>query len=267
MADTQELRQRWIRGFHPSPDSEVTVVCFPHAGGSASYFLPLSARLAPRVEVLALQYPGRQDRRSEPALTSVEALVREISGVLRDEPERPLVFFGHSMGGTLAFETARRMERELDGRLLGLIVSGRRAPGAVRHESVHLRDDAGIIAEVRKLQGTASALLDDEDVVRMIVPTLRADYAVVENYVHRPGPALNLPLHVYTGDADPQVRGDEARGWAEHTRAGFRLRTFPGGHFYLAEQQDQVIAALREDLAVFRERSRTGASAPGIGRD
>ncbi|TVL91236.1 thioesterase II family protein [Streptomyces sp. SAJ15] len=260
MADSQELGRRWIRRFHPAADSDVTVVCFPHAGGSASYFQPLSARLTPRAEVLALQYPGRQDRRSEPPLTSVDALVDGIVEVLRGQTDRPMVFFGHSMGGTLAFETARRMEGELGGRLLGLVVSGRRSPGSPRREAtVHLRDDAGIIAETRKLQGTASTLLDDEDVVRMIVPVLRADYTAVERYAYRPGPALSCPLHVYTGDADPQVRGDEARGWAEHTRADFRIRTFSGGHFYLAERGEEVIAALREDLAGFQERARTGA--------
>jgi surfactin synthase thioesterase subunit len=258
MADLREQRQRWIRRFHPAPDSDVTVVCFPHAGGSASYFQPLSARLTPRAEVLALQYPGRQDRRAEPALTSVDALVDGIVDALRDTGG-PLVFFGHSMGGTLAFETARRLEAEADGRLLGLVVSGRRSPGSARRDTVHLRDDAGLIAEIRTLQGTASTLLDDEDVVRMILPALRADYTAVERYAYRPGPALSRPLHVYTGDTDPQVGEEEARAWAEHTRAGFRVRTFSGGHFYLAERSEQVIAALREDLTAFQQRARSGA--------
>ncbi|MBL1102676.1 thioesterase II family protein [Streptomyces coffeae] len=259
MADSQELRQRWIRRFHPAPDRDVMMVCFPHAGGSASYFQPLSARLTPHAEVLALQYPGRQDRRFEPALTSVDALVDGIVEVLRGQTDRPMVFFGHSMGGTLAFEAARRMEAELGGRLLGLVVSGRRSPGGARQGTVHLLDDAGLLAETRKLQGTSSTLLEDEDVVRMIMPALRADYTAVERYAYRPGPALSCPLHVYTGDADPQMRGDEARGWAEHTRADFRIRTFSGGHFYLGERGEQVVAALREDLTAFQERARTGA--------
>lgn len=259
MVDVLDSRQRWVRRFHPAPDGEVTVVCFPHAGGSAGYFAPLSARLTPRAEVLALQYPGRQDRRSEPALTSVGELVEGITGALSEHTGRPLVFFGHSMGATLAFETARRMEPELGGRLLGLVVSGRRSPGTVRRETVHLRDDAGIIAEVRGLRGTAPALLDDEDVVRMILPALRADYTAVERYVYRPGPPLRCPLYVYTGDADPHVSEEEAAGWAGHTRADFRIRTFNGGHFYLAERSEQVIAALREDVTGFQERSRTGA--------
>ncbi|WP_162467344.1 thioesterase II family protein [Streptomyces cavernae] len=259
MLDSLESRRRWIRRLHPGQDSDVTVVCFPHAGGAASYFQPLSTRLTPRAEVLALQYPGRQDRRSESALTTIDALVDGITAALRDHLGKPLVFFGHSMGGTLAFETARRLEPELDGRLLGLVVSGRRSPGSIRRETVHLRDDAGLIAEVRKLQGTASALLDDEDVVQMILPALRADYTAVERYVYQPGPALNCPLFVYTGDSDPHVRQDEAEDWAGHTAAEFCIRTFSGSHFYLAERSEQVIAALREDLTTFQKSSRADA--------
>ncbi|MEV6671492.1 alpha/beta fold hydrolase [Streptomyces sp. NPDC051162] len=262
MDGIEESGRLWLRRFHSSPDgpdSDVTVVCFPHAGGSASYFLRLSAALSARAEVVALQYPGRQDRRSEPPLSSVDALVRGITRALRGRGDRPMVFFGHSMGGTLAFETARRLEAESDGRLLGLIVSGREAPGPARRPTTRLRDDAGLLAGIRELEGTASALLDDEDVVRMIMPALRADYTAVETYAYRKGPALSCPLVVYTGDTDPQVSGREAERWAEHTDSDFRIRTFAGGHFYLDEQREKVTAALTEDLTAFGARLRPAA--------
>lgn len=256
MDGTGESGRLWLRRFHPSADADVTVVCFPHAGGAASYFLPLSAALSGRAEVVSLQYPGRQDRRFETPLTSAEELVSGITRALRDCGDRPLVLFGHSMGSTLAFETARRLEAEGDGRLLGLIVSGREAPGPAPRRTTHLRDDAGLLAGIRELQGTHSALLDDEDVVRMIMPALRADYTAVETYAYREGPALNCPIFVYTGDADPQVSGREAERWAEHTVSGFRVRTFAGGHFYLDGRRDEVTAALAEDLTAFGARSR-----------
>ncbi|MEY9893890.1 surfactin synthase thioesterase subunit [Catenulispora sp. MAP12-49] len=59
-------RDLWIRRYHPSPDAPVRLLCLPHAGGSASFFRAVSQALAPKVEVLAVQYPGRQDRRGEP---------------------------------------------------------------------------------------------------------------------------------------------------------------------------------------------------------
>jgi surfactin synthase thioesterase subunit len=37
----------------------------------------------------------------------------------------------------------------------------------------------------------------------------------------------------------------EAERWSEHTTGEFRLRTFPGGHFFLADHQ----AAVNDELA------------------
>ncbi|MFE5587131.1 thioesterase II family protein [Kitasatospora sp. NPDC056531] len=250
--DLPELSRRWLRQYRPAPEAAVTLVAFPHAGGSASYFQPLSGVLGPGVEVLCLQYPGRQDRRREPCLDTVEAFVDAIGAVLRPRTERPMVFFGHSMGAVLGYETARRLEAEGDVDLLGLIVSGRRSPTTTRHETVHLRDDAGILAEVRRLNGTDAALLDDEDIRQMILPCLRADYTAVETYVHRDGPALRCPISVLTGDADPQVTRQEAERWSEVTSGGFRLQAFPGGHFFLNSQHGPVTRALTEALADFR---------------
>ncbi|MFF2354189.1 thioesterase II family protein [Kitasatospora sp. NPDC058115] len=256
--ELQELSGRWLRQYRPAPDAAVTLVAFPHAGGSASYFQPLSAALGPQTEVLCLQYPGRQDRRHEPCLDTVEAFVDAICTVLGPRTGRPLVFFGHSMGAVLGYETARRLEAERAVDLLGLIVSGRRSPTTTRHETVHLRDDAGVIAEVQRLNGTDSALLEDEDIRRMILPCLRADYTAVETYAHRAGPPLRSPITVLTGDADPQVTRQEAERWSEVTSGGFRLHSFPGGHFYLNSQQGPVTRALTDSLTAFR----TAAASP-----
>ncbi|MED7953059.1 thioesterase II family protein [Streptomyces sp. BE303] len=264
MPDLLELSRLWLRQYHPAPGAGLTLVAFPHAGGSASYFQPLSAALSPDVEVLSLQYPGRQDRRSEPCLDSIGGLVEGICEVLSPRTERPVVFFGHSMGAVLAYETARRLEKESSVRLLGLVASGRRSPTTAREETVHLRDDAGILAEIQRLNGTDSALLQDEDIQRMILPSLRADYTAVETYAHQAGPALRCPVTVFTGDADPQVTRAEAERWSELTDGGFRLRSFPGGHFYLATRPGAVTGALTEEIAAFRTPgSRAAAAGPG----
>jgi pyochelin biosynthesis protein PchC len=252
MPDPATPGDLWLRQYYPAPAADLTLAAFPHAGGAASYFQPLSAALSADVRVWSLQYPGRQDRRREPCLDSVDALAAGAADVLRERAECPMVLFGHSLGAVVAFETARRLEAESDVRVLGLIVSGRRAPTVVRHETVHLRDDAGIIAEIRRLGGTDAALLDDEDIVSMILPALRADYTAVETYAYREGPRLRCPISVLTGADDPQVTAAEAERWAEHTSGGFRFRAFPGGHFYLSEQRTAVLAALTEDLAAFR---------------
>lgn len=102
--------QDWIRRFHPDPDAPHRLVCFPHAGGSAKYFVPVARSLSPLCDVLAIQYPGRQDRRGESNIDNLEHLAAIIVDVLLPLADRPLTFFGHSMGATIAFEAARRLE-------------------------------------------------------------------------------------------------------------------------------------------------------------
>ncbi|RMI32445.1 thioesterase II family protein [Streptomyces triticirhizae] len=238
----------WVRRYHPSARPAVRLVCFPHAGGSASYFHGVSAALAPDVEVLAVQYPGRQDRRAERPLRSVEELARGAVAALRPWAEAgPLAFFGHSMGSMVAFEAAVSLTRAgLAPRLLFL--SGRRAPSRVREENVRLRDDAGIMAELRELGGTEAALLDDDELREMILPALRADYHAVETYGPRSGPAVACPIVALVGDDDPRTTVEEARAWADHTSGPFDLRVFPGGHFYLNARVGAVLEAINSRL-------------------
>src|SRR5215203_6385281 len=103
----------WARCFHPAPDAPAQLVCFPHAGGSASFYFPVSAQLSPTAEVFALQYPGRQDRRKESSPDDLATLADQVYEALRPRlKDRPTTFFGHSMGATLAFEVARRLEAD-----------------------------------------------------------------------------------------------------------------------------------------------------------
>ncbi|WP_217143046.1 thioesterase II family protein [Streptomyces sp. AC627_RSS907] len=237
----------WIRRFHHEP-SRVTLVCFPHAGGSASFFYPVSDALQSTVEVVAIQYPGRQDRRQERPLTSIAELADESFAALRPLMDRPLAFFGHSMGATLAFEVAVRMKREQLGAPLTLFASGRRAPSRHRDETVHRLDDDGIVAELKKLSGTDARILGDLELLRMILPAVRGDYTAAETYRYRPGPVLDCPIVALVGDSDPKVTLDEASAWADHTTGGFELSAFPGGHFYLADHQREVINLISDEL-------------------
>jgi surfactin synthase thioesterase subunit len=250
--------ESWIRRFHPTAGRACRLVCLPHAGGTASFFFPLSQRLADRADVLAVQYPGRQDRRLEPPLESVRELAEDIHTALRPYDDLPLVLFGHSMGAVLAFEVARAMERE-GTNPLGLIVSGRRSAALRIEDKVHTLGDEALLEEVRVLSGTDPGLLQDEEIVAMVLPALRADFKAIETYRYQPdgdgdgGAPLRCPLAVLTGTADPRVSLEQAMAWRELTAGTFSFSTFPGGHFYLADQQDQVAGALSDAIRSFAE--------------
>lgn len=240
----------WMRRYHPADRDAVRLVCFPHAGGSASYYFPLSRALAPRVEVLAVQYPGRQERSREVASGCIHELADRIAEAAEGWLGRPTAFFGHSMGATLAFEVAHRLERDVAFDLLHLFVSGRRAPSRVRSENLHELGDDAIVAELRRHNATDDRLLTDRDMLRMIMPVLRGDYRAIETYRENPGTRVRCPMTVLVGDADPLVTRDEAEAWRAHTSGPTAVRYFPGGHFYLNEQPDEVLATVTDVLGV-----------------
>lgn len=235
----------WVRRFHPSDEATTQLLCLSHAGGSASYFFGVSAALAPEIDVLAVQYPGRQDRLREPCLESIHDLADQLVAAIRPLTGRPITLFGHSLGATLGFEVARRLE---DGGVepTALFASGRRAPHRSKVEHTHLKNDADLLADVKALEGTDFSLLDDEDVLRMVLPAIRGDYIAAETYSHRPGPPLHCPIYALTGDRDPKVSIDEAEAWREHTDAEFELEVFPGGHFYLNDCVPQILDRIRK---------------------
>ncbi|WP_367127525.1 thioesterase II family protein [Saccharothrix sp. HUAS TT1] len=239
----------WLRRYHPGGHSPVRLVCFPHAGGSASFYHPLSARFAPGADVLAVQYPGRQDRRREPCLDDIGTLADRVVAELAALAPRPTVFFGHSMGAVLAFEVAWRLERAgLPGAPAALLASGRRGPSTHRDETVHRLDDEGVIAELRLLNGTEAAVLGDEEILRMALPAIRGDYRAIETYRCPPERVVSCPITVLTGVDDPKTTAAEARAWRDHTTGAFRVEEFPGGHFFLIAQQAAVASAIEVEL-------------------
>ncbi|GHE57466.1 thioesterase II family protein [Streptomyces capitiformicae] len=244
------MNRTWFRRFGPALEGGIRLVCFPHAGASATAYLGLSRSLADSrgLDVLAVQYPGRQDRRQEQPLRTIDELARSIADEFAPFTDRPYSFFGHSMGAVVAYETTRRLlERRLPGPER-LFLSGRGAPGPRPSAHDRLDSDAEILAAVRRLGGTGSALLDDPELLDMVLPALRADYGALARYTTDAAEPLPVPLTALVGDADPVVPVDTATAWRARTSRDFALNVFTGGHFYLDAHPAEVAAVIASSL-------------------
>ncbi|WP_046496910.1 thioesterase II family protein [Streptomyces odonnellii] len=240
------MNSQWFRRFGEARSGGVRLICFPHAGGSASVYVPLSRRLSSGpddgdgVDVLAVQYPGRQDRRNETPPAGIVELAGRIAEELGTADGRPYAFFGHSMGALLAHETARALVTRGAPVPVRLFLSGRGAPTPYPNRHDVLADDREILAAVRSLGGTGATVLADPELVEMALPALRADYRALASYRWSGGAPLDIPMTVLAGRDDPVVAVEEAARWREFTRAGYELEVFPGGHFYLDQHLDAV---------------------------
>lgn len=238
-------RGDWFRCYRPRPYAKRRLVCFPQAGGGASFFRPWIDLVPEDVELWSVQYPGREDRFGEPLVPEMDELAGRIAEALGPMLDRPTVLFGHSMGAGVAYEVARRAGSPA---VEHLVVSARPSPShqRLRHTEVYLSDDAGLIAELGVLGGTDPGVLDHPELRALVLPTIRNDFRLVETYHPEPAPTLDVPITALTADDDPRMTVAEAAGWHEATTAEFRIAVYSGGHFYLVPHRRDVVARALE---------------------
>lgn len=244
---TQPQRSAWIRNFTPAPAAPLRLVCFPHAGGSASYYFPLSRALSPEFDVFALQYPGRQDRYKEPFVETIDEMAEQITAELAAVPAGPVAFFGHSMGAVLAFEVTRRLEAAQGRAPVTIFASGSRAPSRYGDEREH-KDDRDLVDVMRQLGGTDPRVLENKEMLETFLPAFRNDYRALQAYHRGTDIGIGAPVVVMTATDDPKTSVADASAWHEHTSAGGTVHTFSGGHFYLEKQPQQVIDVIATTL-------------------
>ncbi|HTQ79001.1 MAG TPA: alpha/beta fold hydrolase [Thermoanaerobaculia bacterium] len=227
------------------PKTRLPLFCFPFGGAGASSYRSWSQELPSWIDVRPMQIPGRENRFREPSYTHIEPLVAEM--VEKLAPERPpYAFFGHSLGGLVAYELTRELRRRGRPAPVLLIISGYGAPHLPRDHRPpvsHLGPEA--FWEAMKADYDVTPEVMAEPMLRdLVYPILRADLEVVETYPYKEEPPLSVPLLAMGGETDPEARPDEIAAWKEHSRLPVEVRIFPGGHFFLQGCRREVLETI-----------------------
>lgn len=243
------MYEPWLPGGQPNPLAEFRLFCVPHLGGSAVLFRRWQEHAAGAMQVCPVELPGRGRRLVEPPFTRMGALVTALADALDPHIDRPFALFGHSLGALIAFELARTLRDS--GRPLPahLFLAGMAAPGtAPVRPLVHDAPDGEVLEELRALGGTPPELLANAELMELMLPTLRADFAVLETYRCLDAPALDVPITAFGGTADIVAPTAVLRAWSRHTTKGARVRIFTGDHFFPAAEAGALVREIGRDL-------------------
>jgi len=222
--------------------------CFPFAGGSAALFNGWRSDIDPRIHLIATQLPGRGARIREPLIERMDVLVETLVDAMAARLGRPFALFGHSMGALVTFEVARSLRRRKLPMPAAMFVSARRAPQLPpRMPFLHTLSDDALIAELRALNGTPDAVLEDKELLDLMLPIIRADLTAVERHDYRDEPPLDCPIIVFGGWRDNIAR-DDLLAWSEQSREPLMLQMFDGDHFFLNEKRPIMLRMIADAL-------------------
>lgn len=241
----------WLRSYPQKRQARLRLFCFPYAGGGASAFRSVFDRVPDEVEICPVQLPGREGRFAEPPFSSLDPLITALHEELFPYLDIPYAFFGHSMGALISFELARALRRS--GQAPGpvhLLVSGHRAPHLPDlRPPAHQLPEPQLLETLRSLEGTPEEVLHHQELLQLLLPILRADFAICETYTYVPQPPLACPISVFGGLRDPNVPCEAIQAWKQHTAKKCQVHFFAGGHFFWQNEPTSLFAALWRDLA------------------
>jgi len=240
----------WISFRKPRPQARLRLFCFPYAGGGALIYREWADDMPSDIEVCPVQLPGRERRLREKSFTHIEPMIEALVPALTPYFDMPFAFFGHSMGATVGFELAGRLEKDGLPTPQHMVASARRGPQLPPEDDkqYYTLPDDEFKERLREIQGTPEQVLENEELMDLMLPLLRADFELIDTYRPTTTPPLSCPITAMGGLGDDEVPREELEAWGEMTRRRFRLRMFPGDHFFLHEERKALVLAVAESL-------------------
>lgn len=228
---------------------KMILFCFHYAGGNATLYKDWADHLPEQIQVCPIQLPGRGNRFHEAAYTDLSTLLPDLAKEMRPFLDQPFVFFGHSMGALISFELTRYLRDKYDQLPCHLIVSGFHAPHLPDPGKPinHLPDDQ-FLAELEKMNGTPKELIQNRELMELLLPLLRSDFALCEGYRYTPGKPLGCPITALGGIRDPEADQFHIKAWSEQTSALFQAHMLEGDHFFIHSDREIVLAIVNDIL-------------------
>lgn len=228
-------------------DVEARLICLPYAGGNAATYTGWQTLLPDNVQLLAVQLPGRASRLAEQGYDDMGELIAALYPLLRSYLDQPYILFGHSMGGRIGYELMRKARENNDRLPMHFICSGCPAPNTLRSTPpVFSQSDEEFIAYLRSLNGTPEEVLQNSELMSLLLPSLRADFQLVDNYYVSEAEQMDCPASLFTGSTDNHVGLEDVKNWKDFFVEKPEMLEFPGGHLFIEENKAELLKVVKK---------------------
>lgn len=245
----ETLSPKWISCPKSLPQPKLRLICFPPAGSGTIIYQKWATQLPPDVEMWSIRLPGRETRLRDPLFYSLPPLIESIANTLAPHLEQPYLLFGHSLGSLISFELSRHLNHLGKPLPQQLLLSGHRAPHRPPlNPPIHQANDELFLARIKAMGGTPDAFFEMTDLVELMLPTLRADFTIWENYQYQEDSPLDIPITVFGSDEDRDAAEADFFAWEQHTSSEFVAHMFHGNHFYFQDDPQPLIALMNNSL-------------------
>jgi len=231
---------------------KVKLFCFPYAGGSSAMYEKWRKTMHNSIELIPIEYSGRGKRFSESLCNTMDEVVDDIYKTIKNDLDTaPYAFFGHSMGSLVSYELTHKIKKINHNQPSHIFFSGKAAPNIKgRNKDLHKLEDEEFKEEIFKLEGTPKEILENKDLMNIFLPILRSDFKIVEEYSYKNDvEKLNSNFTILYGK-DDDMKFNEICDWQKHTNEKCNFIKFPGGHFFINENSEEIINIVNSLLAI-----------------
>ncbi len=246
------IKNKWLLIPKPTPNAALKLICFPYAGGNTSTFSPWLSELPNNIELILIQLPGRGSRLFEDIYYDMGSLIKKLLEFFPTLIDKPYILFGHSLGSRVAFELATKLKEMGKPLPEHFVASGSRAPHfAINEKQIHNLPDKEFISELRQMGGTPDEILDNEELIELLLPALKADFTIAEKYFYLGNEVLDCPISVLGGKNDIEVTVASLNGWSDLFLKPAEVHMIAGGHFFIDTNRDAVLLKLNEIICSY----------------
>lgn len=240
--------QGWYLEYKKNSSASVRLFCFHHSGGGASFYYPWINHLSPSIEMIAVQLPGRENRFTEPLNNSVKDIVAQLSARFDVYTDKPFFVFGHSLGALMSWEFTKSIHQLYSIHPCHMIISATKAPHLpFRMNNLNRFNDNNDLKEQLKIyNGIDERLLNNEELLDLFLPIVRSDFSIYESYSYSESKPLPCDILALSGIDDKTVTPEEIFAWDKYTEGKFELLSFPGGHFFLRDNQKRILEIINQ---------------------